>query len=309
MPRPLTAGGHARAARAAASALSGARNARGKPRQSALAFPLASRRFPEPDTLARLRLPIRPARATPEHAEQMTGVVIGRHFAPLFSQHTLRSAGVIGAAGSLIAATGDFVTAYTAAPLPAMNTVPWLSFADFADFVAPKSQLDLLLGHYLGVLFIPLNVLGLWHVYLALAPATPRFALAFLASGASLAVVGAAFHGTVGLAVTAIRVGDAETLTHAVAYVEPLAWILTVAGSALFLALAGVIWRARTAFPRWMAWISPLLMQLWLIAAAHLLPLELANVLLLTGFNLSVFIFFAVSTVILWHHQPLQARR
>jgi hypothetical protein len=93
------------------------------------------------------------------------------------------------------------------------------------------------------------------------------------------------------------------------AYVEPLAWILTVVGSTLFLALACVIWQGRSAFPRWMVWVSPLLVQLWLVAAAHLLPQAPAALLLLGGFNLSVFIFFSVSTVCLWHHEPLRAPR
>jgi hypothetical protein len=239
----------------------------------------------------------------------MTEVVIGRQFAPLFSQRMLRSTGLFGATGSLLAAVGDLATAYTGAPLPVMNTVPWLSFAEFATFLSPKSQFELILGHYLGVLFIPLIVLGLWHVYLALAPAAPGFALTFLAGGTTVAVVGAVFHGTVGLAVTAIRVGDADTLTHVLAYVEPLAWVLAVVGSTLFLALAREIWRGRSAFPRWMVWVSPLLVQLWLIAAAQMLPQAPAALLLISGFNLSVFIFFVVSTVCLWHHEPTWAPR
>jgi hypothetical protein len=58
-----------------------------------------------------------------------------------------------------------------------------------------------------------------------------------------------------------------------------------------------------------MVWVSPLLVQLWLIAAAQMLPQAPAALLLISGFNLSVFIFFVVSTVCLWHHEPTWAPR
>ena len=112
-----------------------------------------------------------------------------------------------------------------------MHTGLWLSLAEFAAFLAPKTQSDLVLGHYLGVVFIPLNVLGLWHVYLALVPGGVRFATLFLGVGAFLAVVGAVFHGMVGLAITAVRSGDAETIGQAAAYFEPFGWMLTVIAS------------------------------------------------------------------------------
>lgn len=236
----------------------------------------------------------------------MSLVAVGRHFAPLYSQRALRMTGLFGVVGSLLAAAGDFATAYTLAPPPAMNTVPWLSFPEFAEFVAPQSQLRLLVGHYLGVLFIPLNVLGMWHIYLALAPGGRGVALIFLGAGSLLAVIGAAFHGMVGLAVTVIRAGDPATSTHAVAYIEPFAWMLTLVGSALFLLLAVSIWQGRSAFPRWMAWVSPLPGQLGLTLAAHVTPLAVSVLLVVCGFNLSVLLFFIISTIRLWHHDPLR---
>lgn len=47
-------------------------------------------------------------------------------------------------------------------------------------------------------------------------------------------------------------------------------------------------------------------MRFWLTAAARVVPLELGVLPLVTGLNLSVFVFFAVSTLQLWHHDPLK---
>jgi hypothetical protein len=239
----------------------------------------------------------------------MSGVTIPAYLASLFSQRAMRVAGALGALGALLGAFGDLSTGYAVTQPPAMNTVMWLSLADFVEFLALKSQWDLLLGHYLGVLFIPLNVLGLWHVYLALAPANVSFAVLFLGVGTFLAVVGSVFHGMVGPVVTAARVGGEPTLVQVAAYFEPIGLMLTVFGMLLFLALAGRIWMGRTVFPRWMAWVSPAVMQVLLTGLAYVTPLQISVALLITGFNLSVFLFFAISTLRLWHHDPLSSVR
>ncbi|NNM00249.1 MAG: hypothetical protein HKO62_05830 [Gammaproteobacteria bacterium] len=230
---------------------------------------------------------------------------IPAHFAPLFSRTTLRTAGLLGALGSLLAACGDFSTAWIDAPPPAMNTVMWLALGDFVTFLAPKAHHELLIGHYLGVFFIPLNVLGLWHVYLALAPRSGRAALLFIGAGTFLAAVGGAFHGTVGLAVTAVRAGDATTLAQAADYFEPFGWILTVFGGVVFIALAVLIGAGRSVLPRWMALLSPALTQTWFTLAAPALPQPVGVLLLVTGFNVSVCLFLLVSTAVLWRHDPM----
>ncbi|MCP5149209.1 MAG: hypothetical protein H6983_11990 [Ectothiorhodospiraceae bacterium] len=223
----------------------------------------------------------------------------------LFTQGVLRAAGVFGAIGALIAALGDLSSAFLPAPPPAMNTVLWLSLAEFVTFLTPKTQAELLVGHYLGVLFIPLNVLGLWHVYLGLAHRGGRFPVVFLVVGTFIAVAGAAFHGMVGLAVTAVRAGDGATLEAAQAYFEPFGWILVLTAGTLFLGLAGWIVTRRSAFPRWVVLLSPGPVQLWILGLAYVVPLDLSVALLVSGFNLSIFVFLVVSTVTLWAYDPL----
>lgn len=82
-----------------------------------------------------------------------------------------------------------------------------------------------------------------------------------------------------------------------------LAGILGVLGMTL-----DVVAFRETHYPRWFAVANPLVVQGVTGAIALVAPLELRVVLVVTVYNLSLLVFYALSTVLLWNGRRHDAR-
>ena len=211
---------------------------------------------------------------------------------------TLRVAGIIAVVAALIASAGDFFLIYVA-------NAPKYGFG----LTGEQANRWLLVGHYCGVLAIPLYSLGYWHVSRGLAAAGKRISRSVFALGVYTSAVGSAIHGLTAFGLHASSLAEAQPSPHPlevltppelVPYLLPL-WafvgLAMLAGSALY---AFAVFTRHTAYPKWGALLNPALLVAVGSGLALLSPL-LTDFLVVWMPNLAHILFFAFSTAALWH--------
>jgi len=165
---------------------------------------------------------------------------------------------------------------------------------DFA-FMGDISWSRLQWGHYLGILVIPFEALGILLVYRGLQPAGHKIALGALFLGIWIMFPGVAFHGACyALRIPADMGGGAGTELMEIlkTFVNPLGAVFAVGFFVLIAVFAVKVWQGKSLFPRQVLLFSPLLTYpLWILSYFAFPPL--GNFLLPAGFNLSMAIFFA----------------
>jgi hypothetical protein len=210
---------------------------------------------------------------------------------------TLRVAGITAVLAAITASAGDFFLIYVA-------NAPKHGFG----LTGEQANRWLLIGHYCGVLAIPLYSLGYWHVSRGLAAGGNRISHSVFALGVYTAAVGSAIHGLTAFGLHASPSAEAqspnplETLTPPglVPYLLPL-WALVglamLAGSALY---AFAVFTRDTDYPKWGALLNPVFLVVGGNAVALLSPL-LTDYLVVWMPNLAHILFFAFSTAALWN--------
>lgn len=214
---------------------------------------------------------------------------------------TICGAGIIASLAALLGVIADLALQYTS------NTAHLLSDQSLYLLDVPPSRL--LIGHYLGVVAIFIEIVGFWQIYHALQPAGERFALPFFLISSFGAMLGAAYHATfifVGLTLQA-QSGQVEAsrqiFTSLLASYD--AARIGLAIPALLGIVISSLWYAfivgfkPSNYPRWMAICNPLVCLLLIVVlGAGIRPLAL--VLAPTALNLSHLLFFIGSTAMLW---------
>lgn len=157
-------------------------------------------------------------------------------------------------------------------------------------FMALISQERLYWGALLGVLAIPLEGAGLLLVYRALLPSGKRFAGIATGLGAYVIAIGTATHAC--FFYVGYLAGEGK-LQEAMDLLTPIAGTMVLGFFLLFLGLAALIARGKTTLPRWMALCTPISVYFLSLLAYLLLPAA-GNFLLPAGFNLGMFVFFAL---------------
>ena len=211
---------------------------------------------------------------------------------------TLRVAGITAVVAAIIASAGDFCLIYVA-------NAPKYGFGPTGE----QANRWLLVGHYCGVLAIPLYSVGYWHVSRGLAAAGQRISRSVFALGVYTSAVGSAIHGLTAFGLHASPLAEAQPSPHPlevltppelVPYLLPL-WALVglamLAGSALY---AFAAFARPTAYPKWGALLNPALLAVAGSGLALLSPL-LTDFLVVWMPNLAHILFFAFSTAALWH--------
>ncbi len=170
-------------------------------------------------------------------------------------------------------------------------------------FLADVPRWRLLVGHYLGLLLLPLYLPGYWLVYRGLRRAGQRRAAAVLGLAGSMVVLGAGFHALVAPMTVAVRQPDAAALVAAARpFTEPLHLLVNLLLAAASLLFAFAVAGGRSRFPRWLAAANPLLVGLVLVLPYLLAPRSLLALLALpASFNLAHLVFFTLVTWSLRH--------
>ena len=209
----------------------------------------------------------------------------------------LRLAGGVAFVAAILASAGDFFLIYVA-------NGPKYGFG----LTAEQANRLLLIGHYCGVLTIPLYSVGYWQISRGLAAAGKGISRSLFAIGVYTAAVGAAIHGVTAFGLHTAPLAETQSVNPLqiltppalVPYVMPL-WglvgVAILAGSALF---AFAVFTRDTAYPRWGGLLNPVLLMVVGNGLALLSPL-LTDFLVVWMPNLAHVLFFAFSTAALWN--------
>ncbi|MDP3938070.1 MAG: hypothetical protein Q8R92_08025 [Deltaproteobacteria bacterium] len=163
---------------------------------------------------------------------------------------SIRLSLILATIAALLASAGDLMLLYVG------NS----ACAAFASLPPPPAG-TLLLGNYLGVLFIPLYALGYRAVSLLIAPAGERAARVVFTLGAGCAALGAVVHGITAVSIAADRAagrlgGDPfEAVMRYGAFLGPLWILLALAAFAITVLYARAVMSGRSGLPR-RAWVA-----------------------------------------------------
>lgn len=220
--------------------------------------------------------------------------------------------GGLGILGHLLGIVADIGTGYAPGVRTDLASIASLSLANIAPLLQAKPLIEVRIGHYLAIFFIPLGLFGMWQVYRALLPARNRLALPFLLVGGFGLIYATFYHGTLGFIAAALQaqrevatVGEPapETMRAMLAFFnslsEPLGSVLMLVDLGASLLFAGAVWFGDTRFPRWLAAVNPLSIQLVLSLLIWFAPHPLQQLLWLTVFNLSLALWYLSTTAVL----------
>lgn len=199
------------------------------------------------------------------------------------SRNTLVTCSLIGILGALIGAVADVLLLYT--PDARYETGSYLFFNDIAYW-------RLLAGHYLGILFIPLELFGLAAFLYCLQPLSRLKNSLLLCCTFMVMMVGVTYHATLGQLAIYIKTGGGSKLLHLYqSFSEPLSVGLFLIFLILCIIIAHHLFTQPTMYPKWMAFLSPIciyaIIGLWYFAIGG----SIANILIVAGFNLSIAVF------------------
>jgi hypothetical protein len=184
------------------------------------------------------------------------------------------------------------------------------------QYLAQVPEWRLLLGHFLGIGAITLQLAGFWVMYQLARAGSVRSALpVMLVTGFSV-VLGVTFHGTfalVALVVQAQRAAPADAAPLLASTVGRVGAFTRPLGACALLGLAGVsLWyswivaRGRTLLPRGLALCNPLTFFLLCAVLAALIPAA-ALALDPAALNISTTVTFLALTLALWRTERGQA--
>jgi hypothetical protein len=212
---------------------------------------------------------------------------------------------VIGIVGAGLMVLSDLLLLYV--PVPR-------SQYDFLEIAKRMPETRVIVGDYLGLLGTPLVLVGLYRICLVLRPAGRWHSLPPVLLLGYAYLLGAVFHHAVSMIMTSARhevpggVGDVLTADLVTKFLVPLGIaFLTVAavGSAwLFITL----FVARTAYSRWMAFLSPLVLVLVFRAVILVAPPIVVGALVPAGPNLAMLVFFMASAAWLRSRRVAEAQ-
>lgn len=212
------------------------------------------------------------------------------------SQQTnwIRIATYIALISAMLGAVADVLLLYN--PAGGYELQGDLKYAFLLDLDANR----VMIGHFLGIFFIPLEMLGLFQVHRALKPAG-AYAWAIVISALYLGFPGVVYHATVAFSKAFIDVKAAnpqlameESWNHVIMLSDPLAAVLPIGFIIMSALLIYTILKQPTKYPKWMAACTPLTFYVICILAYLVVP-GIGNVLAPAGFNLSFMLFFIFS--------------
>jgi len=205
------------------------------------------------------------------------------------SKNGLVVTGLAGLFAALLTGTGEFL----------------LHFDDLARF-GPENQFLLgipeqrtTLGHFFGVFGAPLYLVGCWHIYLMLKPASPRWSLIAFAAAAYGFVIGAVWIGS--RASLSALINSPESLEqlpllelYDLRY-ETLLWVTRITVLLLSAIYVWLTLTGRSNYPKWMAALNPVLLLVASFVVFVAAP-DVGKYLMPIALNVAFLIFFLLST-------------
>ena len=202
--------------------------------------------------------------------------------------------GLVGLLAATLVGAGEFM----------LHFDPLVRYGQGFDFFKGVTESRATAGHFLGVLGVPLYVVGAWHIFLMLRPANRFWAtLAFFVMAYGC-IVGGVWIGSRATAAFLVNTIPEDVLASAIGLYElRYESLLTVVRSAI-LVLSGIfVWlilTGRSNYPRWMAALNPIILILASFLVFWLAP-GIGKYLMPIALNVAFLILFSVSTMIAIH--------
>jgi len=202
-------------------------------------------------------------------------------------------AGIAGCLGAILVGIGEFSMQFT--PNGGIEDVK--DYLYFNDVSAER----LSFGHFIAVLSAPLYMLGYWHLSKKLEPAGPKQAKLFFLIGAYAFAVGTAWIGQrffLATTVHEIAAGNdlKGLLTTFSEHNEPFVNVLRLAMLLVSILWIKLILTGKTAFPKWMAIFSPIVL-LAIMFALYFFKTPIGIYVFPVAMNATHFIIFALAMI------------
>lgn len=218
--------------------------------------------------------------------------------------------GLVAIAGHLLGVLADVYSGFVPSVDAQLGPVTSLSLANIAPLLRAKPLAQARIGHFLAIFFIPLGLSGIWQVFTGLDPSRNKLSLVFLVSGMLGIIYATFYHGTLAFVVGALQaqplatggssgINPIDLVEYFNSLSEPLSWVLLMADLLVSLLYVFLVWARPTSFPRWMAVVNPISIQLVLSLLILAAPHPVSQLLWLTVFNASLAIWYIVTTTVL----------
>jgi len=203
----------------------------------------------------------------------------------------IQLAGLAGCLGAILVGIGEF----------SMQFTPNGGIEDVKDYIYFNdiSSSRLTFGHFIAVLAAPLYMLGYWSLSKNLEPAGPKQSKIFFLVGAYAFAVGTAWIGQrffIATTVHEIAAGQdlKEMLTTFSEHNEPFVNVLRLAMLIVSILWIKLILTGKTAFPKWMAIFSPIVL-LATMFALYFFKTKIGLYVFPVAMNATHFIVFALA--------------
>ncbi|MHC4830092.1 MAG: DUF6796 family protein, partial [Planctomycetota bacterium] len=188
--------------------------------------------------------------------------------------------------GAALGVAGDLCLTYSSA-VPGGVPYEWDSIVELVRSI-PADRLRV--GHYLGVLGIPLSIAGFFALYELVRPAGRRYALPLLLGPIYLYAVGCAYHGQPALLGEIAKHAGPDSVLEARSLMWTELSVQTVGLVLLALWFPWVILTRPTRLPRWTAACSPAVVAGAWVLVAKLSPEPVRMAIEVATFNLTVLV-------------------
>lgn len=218
--------------------------------------------------------------------------------------------GVLAVGGAIISVLADFFSGWSDNP-NAMDSAISLSLENIKGLFIDKPRWTFILGNYLAIFFLPFHIVGSYLIFLALKPASKRYAMVYFFSATYLAVLGTGYHGTYAFVADIIQSGNEALMNKMLDYWLPLGTILVVGYSIMSIYVFILILKNRSIFPKWVAILSPISIMVFTTIITLILPDNMIGVkafLTVTGLNLPLAIFYFFTTKFLLKEKNIDLR-
>lgn len=224
---------------------------------------------------------------------------------------TLNAAGILALLGAFLYAIGDVLLLAGKASLDDYPKLkPFAKLLSDAEKMVVLPPNRMMWGALIGVFSTPLMLIGFWQVYQGLGGANASLVVATFGLFGSASIIGAFVHGSffyMGEYVHALNNVKEDSQDVIVKMIERhrKVLVITYAPLLIFIIIASLLFSilvasGKTAFPVWMAGVTPLTMTIAWMLVKRILPQFVRDGTEGAGFNIAYLIFFACTTITLW---------
>ena len=207
------------------------------------------------------------------------------------SKSVIGVTGLLGLLGAVLTGVGEFLLHFDA--LARFDV-------EYAFLVGISEQRSNV-GHFVAVLGAPLYLIGCWHIRLMLKPASDRWSLVAFFVTAYGFVVGLVWIGSRASISALVNMPPEMDLTYLTGLYdfryETLLQVIRIAVLILSIIFVVLVVRGRSHYPRWMAWLNPILLIVASFVVYAFAP-AFGKYLMPIALNVAFFILFAASITI-----------